>query len=272
MKSSGRNLSIVLIILFVIVTSYAAIQLQALPGAILQTFDLLEFTALEKAEQIAYRHYAPLAGALLLVILLIISIGWRKTGKAEDQIIYVEKENLKEEDRHYSAIEQEEKQLQARIDRFKYKSTQLQEEVPLKRLQALFSAICNELEASSGALYLVVEEDGLQFIEFTAGYAFEVPKSSKLRYELGEGLAGQVAKSGNELVTGNVPEGYIKVFSGLGESTPDNLAVFPIKTEENVKGVFEIAALREIKKTDIEYVRQVASILATEVLQETIKL
>ena len=130
--------------------------------------------------------------------------------------------------------------------------------------------ICNELEAVSGALYVAHTDTGLRRIELVAAYAFALPDSQTLFYEFGEGNAGQVAKVGQKTYIRDIPEGYLNVLSGLGESQPSVLLAVPIQQdntkkeikENPVKGVIELASFKDFTDSEKEYIDKVADLVA----------
>lgn len=133
-------------------------------------------------------------------------------------------------------------------------------------LEKTISVICTELEACQGSIYNTKIVDDVRVIEFVAGYAYYLPESQTLTYEFGEGLAGQVAKDGRIANIKNVPEGYLKVLSGLGDASPNNLLIAPLKnTQEIVIGVIEVAAFKAFSQNDEAYLQQVARILSEHV-------
>ncbi|WP_338768224.1 GAF domain-containing protein [Bernardetia sp. ABR2-2B] len=130
--------------------------------------------------------------------------------------------------------------------------------------------ICNELEAVSGAFYVSHIDTDVRRIELIATYAFALPDSQSLFYEFGEGIAGQVAKVGQKTYLRDIPEGYLNILSGLGESQPSVLLAVPIQQdntqkdiEENpVKGVIELASFKEFTDSEKEYIDKVADLVA----------
>ena len=94
-----------------------------------------------------------------------------------------------------------------------------------------------------------------------AGYAFIVSDSETLTYEFGEGLAGQVAKTGAGKLFDSIPQGYIEVFSGLGESTPNYLAILPILKDKEVMGVIELAFLEKISEVDYQHLKKISNLI-----------
>mgnify|MGYP005620927333 CR=1 FL=1 len=126
--------------------------------------------------------------------------------------------------------------------------------------------LCSYLQASVGALYLRVEVDSEQdkgvsepMLQLLGSYAFSERKNLSNRYRWGEGVVGQAALEGKLIQLSQVPDDYIKVSSGLGESTPQHVVVVPFLFEGEVRGVVEIATVaalnsgvREILERSVE--------------------
>ncbi len=109
----------------------------------------------------------------------------------------------------------------------------------------VLSKICHYTEASQAAAYRVQQGEEYRFIEMFASFAYHAPEGKTPTYRFGEGLAGQVAKQGERVVIDTVPEGYIEILSGLGQATPAHLLILPVKHEEDIVGVVEIASFTE---------------------------
>jgi len=117
-------------------------------------------------------------------------------------------------------------------------------------IDATLSKICKSLDASQAAVYIATEFEDKRVIELFSSYAFYIPESETLRYEFGEGLAGQVARQGKLTNISAVPEGYISILSGLGKATPSNMIFIPIMHEESLVGVAEIASFHPFGKKE----------------------
>lgn len=76
-------------------------------------------------------------------------------------------------------------------------------------------------------------------------YAFYQTETDK-SFEIGEGIAGQVAKNKTFLYIDNVPENYITVLSGLGEGNPKFLGFLPIVFEGNTIAIIEFATFNAL--------------------------
>lgn len=130
----------------------------------------------------------------------------------------------------------------------------------------ILSAVCKEFEACQGAIYKTVIEENKRSIELISSFAYPISDSSKIVFEFGEGLVGQAAKEGRMLNIESVPDGYIKILSGLGSSSPTNLIIIPFLHEGEVKGVVEIASFKKFTKKEEETLNNIFSKLAIKYL------
>ena len=114
----------------------------------------------------------------------------------------------------------------------------------------VLAKLCMTIEASQGLFYEVKKEKNKRRIELVSSFAYNMPESEIVSYEFGEGLCGQAAKEGKKLNINEIPEGYIKILSGLGSSSPNHLAIIPIKYGDEIISVAEIASFKEISAED----------------------
>ena len=132
--------------------------------------------------------------------------------------------------------------------------------------QAVFSQalslICQQVAASLAVAYKTKHTDEYAYLELFASYAYPIPEGSSIAYRFGEGLAGQVAKQGSGMSIDEVPEGYIKIFSGLGGATPTYLMIHPLKCDESVVGVVEISSFTQFSPHQREYIEAALNRLA----------
>lgn len=119
--------------------------------------------------------------------------------------------------------------------------------------------VAKHFEASQGAFFITKMEDDARYLEFLAGYAYHIPDSETIRFEFGEGLSGQVAKSGQKININNVPEGYISILSGLGSSSPNSIIIFPITSDGKVIAVFELASFLPFKLEDENFLNEISN-------------
>jgi len=115
--------------------------------------------------------------------------------------------------------------------------------------------------AQHGTFFLsepVTDDTQLRLI---AGYGLRTDKSAPIQYQLGQSLIGQVARSKRSIVVANLPEGYVKISSGLGEAPPKNLAVLPILFEDQVLGVIELASFTSFTQVQTDFLEQLTETL-----------
>ena len=112
-----------------------------------------------------------------------------------------------------------------------------------------------------------VEEDSkLQgVLRILATHAYVIRKHFENEFHVGEGIVGQAALERRLFIVTDVPPGYIPVQSGLGEVSPSSVLVMPLLHENELKGVLEIASLHAFSETQIEFLKQIESTIATAV-------
>ncbi|HMD92156.1 MAG TPA: response regulator, partial [Trebonia sp.] len=121
------------------------------------------------------------------------------------------------------------------------------------------------LGVQHGTFFLAEEAEGETRLRLIAGYGLRADKDAPIQYRIGQSLIGQVAKSKRPIVVDEIPQGYIKISSGLGEAPPANLAVLPIMFEDKVQGVVELASFTKFTPVQIDFLEQFAETLGVSV-------
>ncbi len=119
--------------------------------------------------------------------------------------------------------------------------------------------------AQHGTFFLAETVSGDTRLRLIAGYGLRADKDAPLQYRLGQSLIGQVAKSKRSIVVADLPEGYVKISSGLGEASPANLAVLPILFEDQVLGVIELASFTMFTPVQTDFLEQFTETLGVNV-------
>ncbi|MDJ0763679.1 MAG: response regulator [Myxococcota bacterium] len=122
--------------------------------------------------------------------------------------------------------------------------------------EQIVSELAVYLEAQLAAVYLTEDHENAPVLNLQCSYGYTKRKNLSNRFGLGEGLVGQAAKEKKQILISNVPEGYVKVSSGLGEASPAFIAVTPLVFENRVVGVIELGTLGEITDLQLEYLNQ----------------
>ena len=119
--------------------------------------------------------------------------------------------------------------------------------------------------AQHGTFFLAEEFGGETRLRLIAGYGLRADKDAPIQYRIGQSLIGQVAKSKRLIVVDDIPQGYIKITSGLGEAPPANLVVLPLLFEGEVLGVVELASFSRFTPIQIDFLEQFAETLGISV-------
>ncbi|MFN3586687.1 MAG: response regulator [Moraxellaceae bacterium] len=104
------------------------------------------------------------------------------------------------------------------------------------------------LHGQVGLLYL---PDGEELV-LKGSYAFTHRKHLSNRIKPGEGLVGQAALEKKQIVLTRVPDDYIVVSSGLGETAPRHIVVTPILHEGELRAMLEIGSLDSLNEEELE--------------------
>ncbi|MFE9309374.1 HAMP domain-containing protein [Streptomyces sp. NPDC006706] len=81
----------------------------------------------------------------------------------------------------------------------------------------------------------------------------------------GEALIGTAAEEKRTILVDNVPSGYLKISSGLGEAPPAQVIVLPVLFEGTVLGVIELASFTPFTHIQKDFLNQIAEMIATSV-------
>lgn len=137
----------------------------------------------------------------------------------------------------------------------------------LKKLtDTLTSKLVKYLNANQGALYLVDHsESGAATMSLISCYAWDKKKYINQKVHKGEGLVGQTWQEGDVIFLTDVPDNFIKITSGLGDSNPTCILIVPLKINDQIFGVVEIASFNVLMDYEIEFVKKIAETLASTI-------
>lgn len=130
----------------------------------------------------------------------------------------------------------------------------------------LISNIVKYINASIGAFFLY-NDDNKEDIHFEliASYAYERRKHIDKRLEVGEGLVGRCAQELETIFLTDIPEDYVQIGSGLGQDNPRSLLLVPLKLNEVVYGVVELASLEVFEPHVIDFVEKIGESIAATI-------
>ncbi|GIP34073.1 response regulator [Paenibacillus sp. J2TS4] len=122
--------------------------------------------------------------------------------------------------------------------------------------QAFISEVTPMLGASYAVMYLLEGENQNKRLKLSGSYAFQEGIHPSEGLKMGEGLVGQCALDEETILLKDVPADYIKINSGLGEITPVNLVFHPIRYEDELIAVVELASLNEFTPLQLHLLEQ----------------
>jgi len=122
------------------------------------------------------------------------------------------------------------------------------------------------MDAIQGSFFMLDDNDKNDIhFQLTACFAYSRKKYTNKRIEWGEGLIGRAALEQSTIYMDEVPDSYVEITSGLGESNPRSILIVPLKVNEEVHGVIELASFNFFEKYQIEFVEKVAESIASTI-------
>jgi len=128
------------------------------------------------------------------------------------------------------------------------------------------SYLSKYLQAQQCALFVLEGEGNDQHLQLSACYAFDKKKWFEKRVEIGDGLVGQTFLEGEPVQLKDIPNGYTKITSGLGEATPKHLLIVPLKYDVHTVAVLEIASFIFFENHHTDFLRKAGEFLASAIL------
>jgi GAF domain-containing protein len=133
--------------------------------------------------------------------------------------------------------------------------------------QKLLSALAREKEISQGVFFISEIREGKPVLKFLSGFAYQKPEDNDEVFEWGEGFPGQVAKDGKLINISDIPEGYMSIESGLGKASPASLILFPVKYNDDVLAVIELASFHKFSNDDEKFFEEISPAIAEHLLK-----
>lgn len=141
--------------------------------------------------------------------------------------------------------------------------------------QTDFESLCEKsvafivkyLKAQQGGLFVLNDEDESdRHIALVCCYAFDKKKFVQKRIEIGDGILGQAFLEGEPVYLTQVPDDYVRITSGLGEANPRCITIYPMKHNDTVVALIEIASFIPNDEYALEFLSDACKSLAASIV------
>jgi len=122
----------------------------------------------------------------------------------------------------------------------------------------LLSLIAKILNINIGAIFIGNQD----YFALVGSYAYNIRKSNANKFKVGEGMVGQVALEKKFVIFTDIPNDYISIKSGLGETKPRNIILFPLIYQNNVIGIMELGSVSDFDNMHIDFLKQISESIA----------
>ncbi len=132
----------------------------------------------------------------------------------------------------------------------------------------IISNLAKYIGANQGALFIIETNDAAseeEYMEIAACYAWDKKKFLEKKIYKGEGLSGQAWIEGDVIYLTEVPNDYVSITSGLGEANPRSVLIVPLKLNDEIHGVIELASFKEYEEFEIEFIERIAENIASTI-------
>jgi CHASE3 domain sensor protein len=120
--------------------------------------------------------------------------------------------------------------------------------------------------SQQGSMFVLQDENGEDpHLKLAACYAYDRRKHVEKRVNIGDGLLGQAFLESETILLRQVPANYVSITSGLGDATPNCLIIVPLKHNDKVKALLEMATFREYEPHQIAFLEKAGEFVASAI-------
>lgn len=120
--------------------------------------------------------------------------------------------------------------------------------------QNILAFLVRYFDAHAGVFFT---RDGGSFKK-VAEQGIQTGKTTLDRFSEGNGLLGQAAKENSTIIVNDIPDGYLTIGSGLGQSKPRQLIISTASSDNVVNAVLEFGFIHPLDEVSLELLKQVS--------------
>ncbi len=130
----------------------------------------------------------------------------------------------------------------------------------------IISGLIQYTRSNQGALYVLNDEEGKdRHLELVSIFAWDIKKHEQQRIKPGQGLLGQAFLEKETTYLTSLPDEYIRITSGLGDARPKAVLIVPLKVDQEVYGLVELASFNEFEPHEISFVEKLGESIASTI-------
>ncbi|MEM7110467.1 MAG: GAF domain-containing protein [Bacteroidota bacterium] len=260
MKFDRQRTGLLLVVLYLICTIITAFLSFSLADDLIES-GAVGLHSIDQGQGVLNRLFIAVLGTLLL------GLGglYYLLNNKNIELVYVEKKEKKDLDEEQE--EEDQKFTDLDISKIR-KLAQSKKGKEAELVQSILVEICKELEAGLGAFYTAKKEKSINMLHMSATYALSLGETNRPSFEFGEGLVGQAASEKKLINIDEVPEGYLKVISGLGKAEPRYLLFIPVLKKGAIYGVAEIASFVPFNHGMVSSIEKAFEIMIGQFMEE----
>ena len=123
--------------------------------------------------------------------------------------------------------------------------------------------VAKHVKVNQGSIYVLDDEN--KNLDLKACYAYERKKHVEQSFEIGEGLVGQTFLEKETVLLEEIPENYITITSGLGSAEPNTIIIIPLKFNNDVVGIMELASFHKFLQHQVEFLEKLSESIASAI-------
>jgi two-component system, chemotaxis family, sensor kinase CheA len=196
--------------------------------------------------------------AFVLFILGFLSLNSRSQQSVKKEDVPVELKSASGNDSQQALSKKQNKQGRL-VKKMRWLLADLETGSPERLGDTCLASLAREYQIVQGLFY--IRENGSDLFKANGRYAwYSIDPPADFR--LGDSLNGQAARDGKLVHIPNVPENYIQVLSGLGDSSPNHLYIIPLMKDGRSVGLIELATFVELDHFSIQVIQALTEHIA----------